>query len=621
MEKGGISNESHVNLRSELRSELRRSLRSKYEELCERLIEERNKNGFWTGELSVSALSTAVAIVALKINGKVEDIPSIEKGFTWLCENINSDGGYGDTRDSLSNVSTTLLCYAALNFCSGSGNGDEQIASMEKWLSGKGITTDPAFITKTVLKFYGKDYTFSIPILSMLVVCGVIPPAAARQIPTLPFELTLLPSSLYRFFNMRVVSYALPALIGVGIFLHRQNKLYGYFSGNFREKFVKPAIRKLDSLLPESGGFLEATPLTGFVAMCLISSGETGNNTVSKGIGFLRSQQREDGGWPIDTDLSTWVTTLSIKALGKDVFNVLGEKQVNILRDHLIKLQYNYVHPFNGAKPGGWGWTNYSGSVPDADDTPGAILALLELYSGTEAEINAILQGCRWLMDIQNSDGGMPTFCKGWGRLPFDKSCADLTGHAVLSIVKSLTVLKDHINPSMSASLKRTVFKAVNYLEKHQSVDGAWLPLWFGNQLTADMTNPVYGTAKVSTYLSDCLNLDIDPSLRKKIEEMVTKAEKFLLSQQNADGSWGGSYEIAGTIEETSLAICALAKSHQPECISGLRWMDSQEKITAAPIGLYFALLWYDEKLYPLIYYTEALRRMRDTLSVENDST
>lgn len=583
-----------------------------YKGVCDKLIAERNPEGFWTGELSASALSTAVAIVAMKVNGEDEDKSAIEKGLSWLCRNINSDGGYGDTRDSSSNVSTTLLCYAALNFCRENGSGAEQIDAMKSWLSGKGIITDPAFITKAVLRFYGRDYTFSIPILSMLIVCGVIPSSSASRIPNLPFELTLLPSSVYRFFNMRVVSYALPALIGVGIYLHRQKNVNGYFQGIFREKFVKPAIKKLDSLLPESGGFLEATPLTGFVAMCLISSGETENSTVSKGTGFLRRQQRENGGWPIDTDLSTWVTTLAVKALGKDLSDVLGEEHVAILRNHLIKLQYKSVHPFNNAKPGGWGWTNYSGSVPDADDTPGAILALLEMYSGTEAEFSAIIRGCMWLADLQNRDGGMPTFCKGWGRLPFDKSCADLTGHTVLAIVKSLAILQDRFNSSQAASLKRSLIKALDYLGKNQSAEGSWLPLWFGNQLTPEMTNPVYGTAKVSLYLADCLDAGVDSSIRFKIEKMISKAEQFLLDQQNIDGSWGGSKGITGTIEETSLAICALAKNHSAECMSAVRWLENRQVIKAAPIGLYFALLWYDEKLYPLIYFTEALRRIRD---------
>ncbi len=124
------------------------------------------------------------------------------------------------------------------------------------------------------------------------------------------------------------------------------------------------------------------------------------------------------------------------------------------------------------------------------------------------------------------------------------------------------------------------------------------------------MTNPVYGTAKVCVYLADCLKLDIDDKLRSRIEKMVSPAQCFLRDQQNSDGSWGGIKGVPGSIEETSLAICALAGCNNVVCMKGFDWLAKQVDIKASPIGLYFALLWYDEKLYPLIYYTEALRRL-----------
>ena len=582
----------------------------KYLALREQLKAERNPEGFWTGRLSTSALSTAVAIVALKTANNDDDRDRIISGFDWLCRNINADGGFGDTTGSVSNVSTTLLCYAAVKFCQNGENGLPVIRAMENWLAGKGIDINSETITKSILKFYGKDYTFSIPILSMLTLCGVLPSSSLGKIPGLPFELTLLPASWYRFFNLRVVSYALPALIGVGIYLHVHRRKGILRTGLIRDRFIKPAVEKLGRLVPQSGGFLEAIPLTGFVTMCLIASGITENRTVDKGLAFLRNQQREDGGWPIDTDLSTWVTTLSIKALGPQLKEVLDEGQISRLRKHLLNLQYKTAHPFNGAKPGGWGWTSYSGSVPDADDTPGAILALLEMYTGNKDELIAIENGCKWLIDLQNKDGGFPTFCKGWGKLPFDRSCADLTGHALLALLKTSEILKPQISHQLMPEIDRSIHMAMGYLTKHQTDNGSWLPLWFGNQGTPDKTNPVYGTSKVCIYLADCMDIQYpDIEFIKHLGRLAGKARNYLLLQQNDDGSWGGKKGVPGTIEETSLAVSALAGHHEEACLKGIGWLGKQEKLNPSPIGLYFALLWYDEKLYPLIYYTEALRR------------
>ncbi|HOY92522.1 MAG TPA: prenyltransferase/squalene oxidase repeat-containing protein [Prolixibacteraceae bacterium] len=585
-------------------------LTRKYLDLSDKLKSEINAGGFWQGELSTSALATAVAIVALKTADNTDDLKRTEEGYKWLISNINPDGGYGDTTSSVSNVSTTLLCYAAVSMLQTNGNGTAVLRKMENWLAGKGITLDPKTITRSILKFYGKDYTFSIPILSLLIVCGVIPASSAKEIPGFPFELALLPSSIYRFVNLRVVSYALPALLAVGIYLHtiRGKKINPV--SVVRTLSIKSAIGKLNSLVPESGGFLEAIPLTGFVVMCLIKSGEKENITVKKGIEFLRMQQRNDGGWPIDTDLSTWVTTLSVKALGSNINKVLNQDEIVKIRKHLITLQYKEKHPFNGAKLGGWGWTNFSGAVPDADDTPGAMLALLELYSGSEEENSALLNGCRWLIDLQNKDGGFPTFCKGWGRLPFDKSCADLTGHALLALLKTTEELAKIIPEDTGLKIKKSIIRAIGYLEKHQFPDGSWLPLWFGNQMTEEKTNPVYGTAKVCTYLVDCLKLSgTEKSVIDKLKVMIKQAQKYLLDNQNNDGSWGGKKNIAGTIEETSLAVCALAMKDKDSCFRGLSWLETHKNLKPSPIGLYFAMLWYDEKLYPLIYYTEALRR------------
>jgi squalene-hopene/tetraprenyl-beta-curcumene cyclase len=366
-------------------------------------------------------------------------------------------------------------------------------------------------------------------------------------------------------------------------------------------------------MLPGSGGFLEAIPLTGFVCMCLISSGMQDSEVVDKGIGFLKRQQRPDGSWPIDTDLSTWVTTLSIKSLGTRLPDILPAASVDVLRSHLLNIQYKEKHSFNGAMPGGWGWTNYSGSVPDADDTPGAIIALLEMYAASPQEDLAIISGCKWLVQLQNSDGGIPSFCKGWGRLPFDSSCADLSGHTLLALLRSIDVLGNKMPQNTLESIYKSAAKIIKYLEKQQHKDGHWLPLWFGNQLTIDKKNPVYGTAKVLTYIGDCLTCSsVKGQFRDSLEKMATSAANYLKLQQNTDGSWGGSLGITGTMEETALSISALTKRDQAACLKGFQWLEKENAakgLSASPIGLYFATLWYDEKMYPLIYYIEALRR------------
>lgn len=601
-------------------------IRADFETATQYLLNQRNNSGFWTGKLSSSALSTAVAITAYKISKQGKFNEAILKGLDWLTINQNKDGGFGDTPESESNVSTSLLCYGAISV-SGEylSNKAEILNSIEQYLIGQGIALDSKSVVDAILEFYGKDFTFSVPILTMLIVCGVIKKSSFDRIPQLPFEFTVLPHRFYQFFNLQVVSYALPALVAVGIAIFKGKTKPNPLLKGIRSKAIKGSLRKLTSMMPQSGGYLEAIPLTAFVNLCLNHSNTHCPVVVENGLLFLSKQQREDGSWPIDTNISNWVTTLAIKSFGKNKLNHFFTKnEINDLRKHLLGLQYTEVHSFNHAMPGGWGWTTFSGSVPDADDTPGALLALMQMYNNTEIEKQAIIKGCNWLLNLQNRDGGIPTFSKGWGRLPFDSSCADLSGHALLAFSSCLSMLENDLkNENFKKKLNQGIKKLIVFLDKIQRDNGSWVPLWFGNQKSKLKQNPVYGTAKVCIYLSDLLTLKVLPSgLQDKVQNLVEKAQNYLSLQQNKDGSWGAESNVDGSIEETSLSISAIAGSkHNNLCYNGFSWLNTniqQNGYKSSPIGLYFAMLWYDEELYPVVFHLEALRRFIELNEPQN---
>ncbi len=588
-------------------------LEIRFKELSEVLLNELNNEGFWSGRLSSSALAVAVAVAALHFYDAEENGKEIQSGLEWLKSNINNDGSYGDTPESAGNLSTSLLVYAALNLYA---SHNDSISDIQKrlaaYLQKNKIDTQSDQVAEAILRHYKKDFTFSVPILTMCALCGIPEKNAFKNIPQLPFELALFPRKIYRWLNLSVVSYAIPALIAVGIVVFKKKKT-GNLIRWIRSRAEKKAMQILQKSMPQSGGFLEAVPLTAFVLLSLINAGHKENKLVEKGIGFLKRMQRDDGGFPIDVDLSTWVTSLSIKALGKRKDDVLSPERQDKLVRHLKAVQNKGVHPFNATSPGGWGWTNFSGSVPDGDDTPGAILALLHLAPGPSV-MAEVVPGIKWLLQLQNKDGGFPTFSKGWGKLPFDRSCADLTGHVLLAFAATL----DRFSPELSKALKRrlilSISKAVGYLQKHQRPDGSWVPLWFGNQFDQNHENPVYGTARVLSYLNDALSAIRDYSgISRKVRDMILAAENFLVYAQNNDGSWGGNKGLPGTIEESSLAISALQKERfLKNRQDGFKWLDGYFKengLVAAPIGLYFASLWYDEKMYPLTAYMEAIVR------------
>ena len=215
--------------------------------------------------------------------------------------------------------------------------------------------------------------------------------------------------------------------------------------------------------------------------------------------------------------------------------------------------------------------------------------------------------GIRWLLGLQNTDGGWPTFCRGWGRLPFDQSCPEITVH----VVQALDAWYDDMTPAGQLRIDTRMQSGVDYLSRVRRRDGSWVPLWFGSPFTQDESNPVYGTARVVGALRD-----ITPGRMPVRDELVERGCSWLAGAQNRDGGWGGGRGAPSSVEETSLAVAALAGGgHGEECDRGVEWLLSHvrgEDLPAAPIGLYFARLWYSERLYPIIFSIAALGRVLD---------
>jgi len=567
--------------------------------------------GVWTGELSPSALGTALAVAVLVDGEDARDVRRARLGAIWLVENINEDGGWGDAPGGGSNLSATLIARAALvRFVRqrpGEIQSAEALERSGRWIAGKAESKDFPAVAKALEGVYGDDRTFAAPILMFLAICteeeGVWP-----LVPPLPFMLALLPQGAYRFLRMQVVSYALPALIAVGLCRHVRAAAArrGWAWGRW---WAGALLRRLERVQPAHGGFLDAVPLTAFVCLALREAGFGGHPVVEKGTAFIRKAVRGDHSWAIDSNLRTWVTSLAARGLMSDTWGLAksfykGER--NQVAAWLVGAQMRKAHPYTGAQPGGWAWTDLPGGVPDADDTSGALVALRMMREGgaTTDLSRAARAGVRWLLGLQNADGGIPTFCRGWGRLPFDRSCADITAHALLAMA---------LWPGMAVGMEQAMARMAAYLRGQQARDGSWCPLWFGHQEAAGGRNPVIGTARVVDALVKARAAGFGAP---GVEEMVAAGTAWLLSRQRDDGAWGMGQ--APTVEETALAVVALGKGEgaaQDAARRGRDWLCSQgpEGLERpAPVGLYFALLWYHEKMYPLVWALEALGKGAD---------
>ncbi|MGB9688883.1 prenyltransferase/squalene oxidase repeat-containing protein [Thermogutta sp.] len=621
--------------------------------------------GFWRGHLCSSPLATATAISALAIyrqNATEVSVPPVDAaslnrgislGVEYLKKTHKNDGGWGDTERSRSNVATTYLAVAAIHLAGRLDDCRYILAEAEAYLKSQGEL-------RGLRNRYGADQTFVAPILTNCAIAGIFP---WKSVPQLPFELAVFPQAFYRFLRMPVVSYAIPALVAVGLARHKKNPSSFPPVRLIRDAVQSRCLRVASKMQPSSGGYLEAIPLTSFVLMCLATAGLTSHPIVARALDFLLRNQREDGGWPVDVDLATWLTTLTMNAahaagLGGTSSDVPFLSLVSL--DWLAQCQWLDTHPFTGAAPGGWGWTDQTGAVPDADDTAGALLALRNFWPEITVDQKArlwphVLIGLQWLMDLQNRDGGWPTFCRGWGRFPFDRSAVDLTAHAIRALHGWSRVLEhldvqeqepphldfsNRFSPALCRLIeriwkRRAVFrkrmvqalnKGMRFLVNCQTEEGFWLPLWFGNEWLPGEAGPVYGTAK-------CLLAFAELGVHNT--DCWRRAIGWLAGNQNPDGSWGRGFwteslpppgqasyrDHSGSVEETALAVAAMSASPDSGGLEartrGATWLvqaTEEGKVTqATPIGLYFARLWYFEELYPLIFTLEALGRYRQS--------
>jgi squalene-hopene/tetraprenyl-beta-curcumene cyclase len=526
----------------------------------------------------------------------------VHAGLDWLRAQQNSDGGWGDTDLSISNISTSMLVHAVFHAVSGSGEVefDDVIGKAQRYITDCGGVD-------AVVQRYGRDRTFSIPILTHCALAGTVD---WKHVSPLPFELACLPPSFYSAVRLPVVSYALPALIAIGqaVFHHRGH--WNPMVRFMRRRSIRRSLAVLQKIQPDNGGFLEATPLTSFVCMSLVSCGRIEHAVTRRCLDFISQSVRDDGSWPIDTNLSTWVTTLSVNALhygSRDDSRISPERQ-QFITNWLLQQQQKTKHAYTNAAPGGWSWTNLPGAVPDADDTPGVMLALLNLHDDStempDVVAKALDNSTTWLLSLQNRDGGWPTFCRGWGTMPFDRSSNDLTAHVVraLDAWRRRTGLQD----TTTRQIPRAVKRGMAFLSRQQNTNGTWLPLWFGNQFAAGEENPLYGTSRVLLAYA---------ALGQHDCREAKAGLKWLLANQDNDGGWSAIRNLPCSVEETGLAleaICGFKNVEEPASRAAnwlIQRLESGQIEQPSPIGFYFAKLWYYEKLYPLVFATAGLRR------------
>ena len=524
----------------------------------------RRANGTWAGDLSSSALATAIATVALRRHAPTRLAGALRRGTEWLAATPQADGGWGDAIVDDSTINATALAVAALHmedparYAAAIGRG-------RRWLDERGgfaAINDP------------ERATLSGPCRTVWAMAGLVPWRAIRP---LPVEISLLPTPI-----RRTISTTFPAFLSLAM-LHDRHRPLAPVRRPLRRWCAARGRRWLLRAQCADGGFEESAFLTSIVAMCLIETAAT--DVAKRAAGYVEGAQRADGSWPIDRDLETFDSALAVQALAMDG-KPLDTASDEALRRWLLATQFQEVCFPTGARPGGWAWCR-PGGWPDMDDTSAALRALLRL--GVPAHDPAIRDGLAFMRWMQNRDGSWSTFVKN-SPMPFDRSCPYITGHALAACAEA------GLGPPDPA-----VRRALAYLGRAQRRDGRFEAIWFRNW--------VAGTASV---LEALVLLGLGGG------GMARAAADWLRSAQRADGGWGGE-GIASSAEETAWAVSALllhdAAANREPARRGVDWLLAQQRPDGtwptAVIGLYYSTLWYSDSMYAVALPLQALAAFR----------
>ena len=197
-----------------------------------------------------------------------------------------------------------------------------------------------------------------------------------------------------------------------------------------------------------------------------------------------------------------------------------------------------------------------------------------------------------------------------------------MTAHAIRAWMGWFSACEPPLQQRISIAME----KAVRFIVKAQRDDGSWIPLWFGNQHAPDQTNATYGTSRVLHALTGLREGEWKAKQQKKIARAISRATDWIVKAQTGDGAWSGFAGGPPSVEETALAVHALAKvlSISDESLEiapgevnsamrrGVSWLIARVQddtwTEPSPIGFYFAKLWYFEKIYPLAFTVAAFR-------------
>jgi squalene-hopene/tetraprenyl-beta-curcumene cyclase len=234
-----------------------------------------------------------------------------------------------------------------------------------------------------------------------------------------------------------------------------------------------------------------------------------------------------------------WDTAYAMFALGesgipKDDPRML--KAADWMLSKEVRSKGDWAVKVRNVAPGGWYFEFNNEFYPDVDDSAMVLLGLDKVDNPRERYQHEVSQrAIDWILAMQCKAGGWASFDKDNTRMVFQKM--PFADHNAMLDPPTVDITGRVLE--MLAAYGYTqddpaVRKAIKFILKEQESDGSWFGRWG--------VNYIYGTMQVLRGL-DAMGVDHN-------EPYVQQAAEWLRMVQNSDGGWGetcGSYDDPST--------------------------------------------------------------------------
>ncbi len=529
------------------------NIEQEMERIVAELLRNQSSDGSWNYAFETGIATDAYTIILLRSLGIHEEgfIQSLKER---LLRKQEDDGSWKLFKDQpTGDLSSTIQAYNALLYSGYVRKDDPYMEKAASFITREGGIGQAGTFTKFLLALTGQ-YDWS-SIVSMPIEIMLFPPKAplsfydfsvfgrANLAPVLivrekkfqlPTSYTPDLKHLYTSEQKRTNLAQTKEWRGMFTTINEQLQKLSETPEKLKAKSIETALQYMLKRIEPDGTLLSYYSATFFMIFALLSLGYPKHHPLIlnayKGI-FSMADQIDGTIHMQYTTADVWNTSLISHTL-QDAGLSYTTPSIQKANQYLLSRQHSkfgdWVLNNPETIPGGWGFSNINTINPDVDDTTASLRAIRTQVSENPSNQQYWKSGLKWVLSMQNQDGGWPAFERGVDKkwlalapiqgaeyLLLDPSTADLTGRT-LEFLGNYTQMNIN-HPSIKKGLK--------WLARNQREDGSWYGRWG--------ICYIYGTWAALTGMAAC-GKGMD-------DETVKRAVDWLYSIQNQDGGWGES--------------------------------------------------------------------------------